>query len=254
MSLLPQRPRLWSEAEVWQEVEFGSYALDLPLWQQLAQEARGLVAELGAGSGRVARALAREGHEVLALERDPELVAALAERAAELPLTVLEGDVVELATIEAFEDVALAIGPLQVVQLLDARERASMLEGLAARLASGGRAALALVDESTLAEQGSTTQLRPDMREVSGWVYSSQPLWVQVDDERLRMRRLRERVAPDGDLTRRVHDDVLRRLGPDRLEADAAAAGLRAAGRHSVEATPSEAGSIVVVLEAPEAR
>ncbi len=59
------------------------------------------------------------------------------------------------------------------------------------------------------------------MREVDGWVYSSEPLWVQVSDEVLRMRRLRERVSPSGDLVRRVHDDVLHRLTPEQLEAEA---------------------------------
>lgn len=250
MTLLPQRPRQWSEAELWQQVEFGSYALDLPLWEQLAAEARGPVVELGAGSGRVALALAERGHDVIALERDPELAEALAESGRELPLVVIAGDVTELADLEGLAEAALAIGPLQVAQLLGAEARARMLAGLAGSLARGGRAAFALVDESTLAERGSSS-LPPDMREVCGWVYSSEPLWVEVGDEALRMRRMRERVAPDGDLVRRVHDDVLHRLAPEQLEAEAAAAGLRPCGRRTIEASPSEAGSIVVIVEAP---
>ena len=55
---------------IWQEVEFGSYGADLPLWVELADEANGPVAELGAGAGRVALHLVGHGHEVIAVERD----------------------------------------------------------------------------------------------------------------------------------------------------------------------------------------
>ncbi len=65
------------------------------------------------------------------------------------------------------------------------------------------------------------------------------------------MRRLRERVSPDGDLVRRVHDDVLHRLTPEQLEAEASQAGLRPAGRRTIPSSEQEAGSLVVILEAP---
>ena len=69
-------PREISEAAAWQQVEFGSYAADLPLWVELAGQAEGPVLELGAGSGRVALHLAGHGHEVIALERQASDVAA----------------------------------------------------------------------------------------------------------------------------------------------------------------------------------
>ena len=114
-----------------------------------------------------------------------------------------------------------------MIQLLDAHERARALAGLARALEGGGLCALALVDESTLVERGAAApaSVRPDMRELDGWVYSSEPLWVQVSDDVLRMRRLRERVSPGGDLVRRVHDDVLHRLSPEQLEDEGANGG-----------------------------
>ena len=75
------------------------------------------------------------------------------------------------------------------------------------------------------------TQILPDMRELDGWVYSSEPLWVQVGDEALTVRRLRERVSPDGRMERTVHDEILHRVSPDRLELEAEEAGLRRAGQ-----------------------
>ncbi len=143
------------------------------------------------------------------------------------------------------------IGPLQVAQLLDAGRRERMLTGISMCLAPGGACAFALVDESTLVDsEALESQPRPDMRDVDGWVYSSEPLWVQVSDDVLQMRRIRERVSPEGDLVRRVHDDVLHRVSPAAFEEEGARAGLHPAGRREIPANESEAGSIVVCLEA----
>jgi SAM-dependent methyltransferase len=252
MSLLPKGPERRTEVAIWQDVEFGAYAADLQIWDDLARDAGGAVVELGAGSGRVALHLARAGFEVIAVERDSELAEELERRAGELAVVVVAGDVAGTDSFSpeaASAEIRLAIAPLQMIQLLDEEERRRTLAALAGALAPGGRCALALVDESTLLEQGVTAAVRPDMREVDGWVYYSEPLWVQVFDETLRMRRLRERVSPTGDQLRRVHDDVLYRLPPERLESEARVAGLHPVERRSVSAGDHEAGSVVVVLE-----
>ena len=59
-------------------MECGRYVADLALWQELAARERGPVLDVGAGTGRVALDLARAGHAVTALDREPELLAALA--------------------------------------------------------------------------------------------------------------------------------------------------------------------------------
>jgi hypothetical protein len=74
---------------------------------------------------------------------------------------------------------------------------------------------------------------------------------VQVGDDVLTVRRLRERVSPGGQLERTVHDDVLHRVSPDRLELEAEEAGLRRAGRRQISSGPNEADSTVVLLEVP---
>ena len=243
-----------SEAVIWQQVEFGSYEADLPLWVELAQSAGGPVLELGAGSGRVALHLAGRGHEVIAVERDPDLAAELENTAKRehLPVTVLDEDLESPGNLRLRSSPALVIGPLHVVQVLDGASRPALLGRLRELTVPGGIVALTVVDESTILRAGAaSTQILPDMREIDGWVYSSEPLWVQVGAESLTVRRLRERVSPSGEMERGIHDEVLHRVSPEGLGTEAENAGLGAAGVRRVSSGPNEADSTVVLLEAP---
>jgi predicted O-methyltransferase YrrM len=242
------------EPGIWQQVEFGSYRADLGLWRELAEAADGPVLELGSGAGRVSRSLAETARELIAVERDPSLAAELEGMAAkrDLPVSVVVADLASPANLRLPSRPTLAVGPLHVVQVLDGAARPGLLRRLAELMAPGGTIALTVVDETTLLSSGTAaTQILPDMRELDGWVYSSEPLWVQVGDEVLTVRRLRERVSPEGDMERTVHDDVLHRVSPDRLEAEAEEAGLRSAGRRQIGSGANEADSTVVLIEVP---
>jgi precorrin-6B methylase 2 len=248
-----RRPRT-SEAAIWQEVEFGSYTADLPLWAELAAAAESPVLELGAGAGRVALHLAGEGHDVLALERDSKLTDQLQRSARDLAadVTIVHGDLASPAEIRLPARPGLAIAPLHVFQVLNGAERPALLSRVADLIVPGGMLAATLVDESTLLRAGAAAaQILPDMREVDDWVFSSEPLWVQVGDDALTVRRVREKVSPEGRIERAVHDEVLMRLSPERLELEAEGTGLRPAGRRQVSSGPNEADSTVVLMEAP---
>jgi predicted O-methyltransferase YrrM len=243
-----------ADRAIWQQVEFGSYTADLPLWRELADAADGPVLELGAGAGRVSLDLAEAGAKVIAVERDSEVGTQLESLAAErgLAISVVVADLGAPADLRLPWRPALAIGPLHLIQELDGAARPALLGRLAELMAPGGIIALTVVDESTLLSAGTAaTQILPDMRELDGWVYSSEPLWVQVGDAVLTIRRLRERVSPEGQMERTVQDDILHRVSPDRLELEAKEAGLRSAGRRQLSSGPNEADSTVVLLEAP---
>jgi SAM-dependent methyltransferase len=243
-----------SSPAVWQEVEFGSYGADLPVWVELAEQTGGPIVELGAGAGRVSLHLAGHGHEVVAVERDLDLIRELEGIAEQrrVPLSVIAGDLASPAELRLPVRPALTIGPLHVVQVLDAPARPALLASLREQLAPGGILALTVVDESTLLSSGAaSTQILPDMRELDGWVYSSEPLWVQVGDQALTVRRLRESVSPEGLMERDIHDEVLHRVDAEKLEAEAADAGFRPAGRRQISSGENEADSTVVLLEAP---
>jgi SAM-dependent methyltransferase len=239
---------------IWQEVEFGSYGADLPLWVELADEAAGPVAELGAGVGRVSLHLAGHGHEVIAVERDLDLIRDLEAAAKQrgVSVSVVAADLSSPGEVALPARPTLAIAPLHVIQVLNAAARPALLARLREVLAPGGTLALTVVDESTMLSTGAaSTQILPDMREQDGWVYSSEPLWVQVGEQALTVRRLRESVSPDGHMERDIHDEVLHRVDPESLEREGADAGLRPAGTRQITSGESEADSAVVVLEAP---
>lgn len=252
---------------IWHDVECGSYTADLPLWEELADEVGGPVLDLGCGTGRVALHLARRGHRVLGLDRDESLVAALRERAAELPV---EAEVGDARAFDLGVEFGLVLVPMQLVQLfVDSSERVCCLEGVARHLSATGLAAIAIVDElqatsppplssrsrflSHSATKRDLVQPLPDAREVDGWVYSSLPLGTVVDDGAIVVRRLRQTVAPGGELSEEMDEVHLRVLDAAELEDEAKFAGLRLAGRREIPATGDHVGSTVVLL-AKEAR
>jgi SAM-dependent methyltransferase len=240
---------------IWQEVEFGSYGADLPVWVELAEAAGGPVVELGAGAGRVALHLAGHGYEVVAVERDLDLAAELQRMAAErnVSVSVLAADLAFPGELRLPSRPALVIGPLHVIQVLDTPNRPALLARLREQMAPGGTLALTVVDESTLLSSGAaSTQILPDMRELEGWVYSSEPLWVQVGEQSLTVRRVRELVSPAGRMERTIHDEILHRISPEALEGEAADAGFRPAGRRQISSGENEADSALVLLEVPE--
>jgi SAM-dependent methyltransferase len=244
---------------IWHDVECGSYEADLALWEELAEQHGGPVLELGCGTGRVSLHLARHGHRVYGLDQDPVLLGALAERAADsVPARVwresdaLGGVEPVLADAREFqlpETVALALAPMQLLQLLaETAERVACLAAVAAHLRPGGIFAAAIVEEP-LGGFNREEDVVPDAREVDGWVYASLPIEAHVDSSRIRIRRLRKLVSPAGELER--SDDLieLRRLDATTLEAEAGRAGLTPIGRREVPPTLDHVGSTVVILE-----
>lgn len=222
---------------IWHEVECGSYAADLPLWEELAHEHGGPVLELGCGTGRVSRHLARRGCDVLGLDLNRAFVAA-AENA-------IAGDA---RSFELDRRFGLIVAPMQLVQLFaGAEERVACLRCVGRHLAAGGIAAFAIVEEMPIAADAAPPL--PDTREVDGWVYSSLPVEAAVDAASIRVRRLRQTVSPAGELDEAVDEVVLRRLDAAALEREAAAAGLRPAGRRAIPSTDAHVGSTVVLLE-----
>ena len=234
---------------IWHDVECASYSADLGVWRALADGCGGELLDIGCGTGRVALDLAALGHEVTALDSDPALVAALASRARERDLRV-RTCVADARSFELERTVALAIAPMQVVQLLGGEAgRAALLRQVRAHLEPGGVFAAALADPFEDVPSEELLPPLPDVREEEGWVFSSTPIAMRADPNGTAIDRLRQAVSPEGRLTESMATIVLDRVSPDQLESEAGGA-YRALERRSVPETDGYVGSTVVVLEA----
>jgi SAM-dependent methyltransferase len=231
-------------AVTWHDVENGAYDADLSLWRQLAEAAGGgPVLDLGAGTGRVAVDLAARGHEVVALDRDAELLAALADRAPEV--TTITADARGFTLRLTFP---LVIAPMQLMQILGGRDgRLAMLERVHAHLDQGGTFAAALADPAEAAPGEHAEPPMPDMLERDGWVYSSQPIAVREHNGQVVVTRRRQAVSPGGELTEDVVEIGLDVAGAQEVEEEARSEGLTPAERRAIAETPDHIGSTVVV-------
>lgn len=232
-------------ATIWHDVECGSYAADLPLWGELAERCGGPVLELGCGTGRVALHLARRGHEVIGLDVDPELLAVLASRGADLPVRALEADAREF---ELEEQASLVLAPTHLLQLLpDAAARGECLRRVAAALRPGGVLAAAIIEE--MPDPDGAPPPLPDVREVDGWVYSSLAVEAAIGPGEIVVRRLRQTVSPEGAFNEEPNEVRIATFAAAALESEAAAYGFVRAGRREIPATDIHVGSLVLLLE-----
>jgi len=232
---------------IWHDVECGSYDADLPLWEELAEGQGGPILELGCGTGRVALHLARRGYQVIGLDRDRELIRELDDRGGDLPVEPICGDVLEL---ELDRQVPLVLAPMQFLHLMRSKEeRLQCLRRVRDVLQPGGVLAATLLG-SLPSEPPDALPPLPDVREVDGWIYASQPVapmgWI---GPQLLLKRLRRTVSPDGTLTEEDNRIELLFIGGPELEAEAATVGFLTVGRGLIPETDAHVGSVVVVFE-----
>jgi SAM-dependent methyltransferase len=265
----PDRPCAGLPATViWHDLECGTYRADLPLWHKLAERHCDPILDVGAGTGRVALDLARAGHHVTALDLDPDLLQAQAERAGELPVQSVCADA------RSFDldrrDFALCLVPMQTLQLLGGTaERVEFLRCANAHLRPGGLLACAIVTELDPFDTADGSPApAPETSRVAGDLYLSQATAVRVLDRQIVIERLR-RIIPEGDpgvgdrppgdswadpaaVAQADERDVieLARVNASELEREGLQAGFAPEPAMEIAPTDEHVGSAVVMLRA----
>ncbi len=245
---------------LWHDLECGAYRADLPLWRELAEQARqgaagARILDVGAGTGRVTLELARAGHHVTALDLDPDLLGALSERdgGARVETVCADARTFELAR----QDFALCLAPMQTVQLLGgAAERIDFLRRARAHLRPGGLLACAIATELEpfdCVDGGPGPS--PETARVDGTLYVSRAVRVQLGRRTVRIERERsvlaaDRAAGGGERSRERNVVELERLSASQLHREGRQAGLSAAGTRTIAATEEHVGSVAVVFSA----
>ncbi len=219
------------------------YDADIELYAALAEQAgRGArparVLELGCGTGRVAAALAAEGHPVVAVDASEPMLARCRERCAALPARCLRGDMRALDLGERFRLVLVPLGGLEHMQ--SAEELTQALATVERHLAPGG---LAVVDvaapqpeDLALGAQPLVEHWTRELAAAGGAPAARVTKLVSVEArpaQGLRQVTWHFDVQPAGEALRRVTVRFpLRMITAGELELAASLAGLQVTGWH----------------------
>ena len=239
---------------IWHDLECGSYAADLKLWEELTGEAASVL-DLGSGTGRVAIHLARRGRRVTAVDWDGVLLDELELRASEQGLDI-PAVCEDVRAVDVGRQFDVVLAAMQLVQLLrGAGEQRALVKRAARHVRPGGIFAAALMDLDGEVVGEEYAPPTPDMRERDRWLYSSQPVAIRPlpGGQAIVLDRVRTAVSPVGEQTTSVSRVRLELVAPEALEAEMRAAGLVIAPRRTIPPTDDHVGSVVVVGTAPGA-
>lgn len=246
------------------DAECAGYLADLALWLALAETTGGPIVDLGAGTGRVSLPLAAAGHDVLAVDLDPDLLDELGRRAADqfVAVRTAAADLRALpADLTAGDGgAALVLVPMQTIQLLGGPEgRRAALGGAATLARPGAELAVSIVSEveSFDGRDAFPALLPPDVAQLDGLRFESTPFAVLQASPSAPIDMHRKRVVRDTTgLILGTPVDVVITLDPvtpAQLQAEAAAAGWVPNEVIELPPTDEHAGGTVVTFSLPQA-
>lgn len=251
------------EASGFHDAECAGYVADLPMWLALADTVGGPIFDLGAGTGRVSLPLAAAGHQVTAVDLEPELLDELRRRADAqgIPVATAAADLrtLDVQLTAGFTPPELVLIPMQTIQLLGGPdERRAMFAAASAVAAPEAELVISVVTEVEPFD-GRTAfpaLLPPDIAYLDGYRFDSTPLAVLQESSADRIDMHRRRVVRDADGQILGNpEDVVISLDPVTiagLHDEAASAGWAAGEVVPMPATDEHAGATVVTFRRTE--
>ena len=119
------------------------FEIDAPFYLKLAQQVNGTVLELGCGTGRITLLLARAGIEITGLDVVPEMLEYARQKAVDLPIRWVEGDVRSFHLDQKFDLICATGGVFNM--LLTRSDQEAMLSQVRKHLAPNGIFAIDVV-------------------------------------------------------------------------------------------------------------
>jgi SAM-dependent methyltransferase len=201
------------EPDLYDVVTPATFRGDSDWYRRKAQECGGPVLELGAGTGRITLAIARDGGLIHALDADPGMLEALRLKIAAQPREVGERVIVingDMRNFQLKERFALVIAPFRVfLHNLTENDQLACLRCVREHLRPGGRFAFNVFHPSlefmaqhagALAGVWRWTETFPE--EDGGWVLRSEANRYDTVRQRVHSQHRYEQFAADGTLRR----------------------------------------------------
>jgi SAM-dependent methyltransferase len=241
------------------DAECAGYQADLPLWLALADSTDGPILDLGAGTGRISIPLASAGHDVIAVDLEPALLAELERRAAadgvDVRTVAADGRALEAAFPTELRGAGLIIIPMQSIQLFGGPQaRLAALVGCADVAAPGAELVISIVSEVEPFDgrDAHPLLLPPDVAELDGLRFESTPLAVLQAPEGGPIDMHRRRIVRNaaGEPLSDPQDVVitLDPVTPATLQLEAAEAGWTALEILTMPETDDHAGSTLLTF------
>ncbi len=213
--------------------EHAHYDEDLGFWEAHADRLGGPVCDIGAAAGRVTVRIAARGHEVWAIDTDPEMLDVLMERAVDAGVQARVHPVLGSMTDPLpVSDAGLVAIPMNSLQLLlTAEERVACLRHAARGLRAGGEMIFDLAMphlEVTRDLRGCVLDTGHSVDPANGDLLMHTAIFDEVDvaSGNVALRLLIERIRRDGSRSRVERGHRLHLYAPEEIPRLAAEAGL----------------------------
>lgn len=213
--------------------EHGHYDDDAGFWEAHADRLGGPVCDVGAAAGRISVRLAEHGHEVWAIDTDPEMLEVVTERATEAGVGhLVHAALGSMTDPLPVRDAGMVIVPMNTLQLLRTREeQVRCLRHAAHALRPGGEMIFDLAHPHFPAMAdlvGVLLDTGHGMDAETGDLLLHTAMFDAVDEAtgEVRMRIVVDRIAPDGSAVTVERPHHLHMYAPEEIPVIAGLAGL----------------------------